>query len=119
MIILNAGIMPCHQFLSHNPREITRAFQVNVYGPMWILREFLPCMIAQKKGHIVTMCSASGLIGARNLVAYSGTKYAINGVIESLRDEIRNHPKKPNIKFTTVYPSPCNTSFAKNVIHVR
>ncbi len=111
--------MPVHPFLSHNPREVTRAFSVNVFGPMWILREFLPSMIERKRGHLVTICSFAGLIGSRNLVAYSGTKFAINGVIESLRDELRHHPKKPDIKLTTVYPSTCNTSFAQNVIHSR
>lgn len=55
MIINNAGIMPVHNFLSHNPREITRCFSVNVYGPMWILREFLPYMIDIRRGHVVTI----------------------------------------------------------------
>ncbi|OXA40600.1 17-beta-hydroxysteroid dehydrogenase 13 [Folsomia candida] len=119
MIINNAGIMPVHNFLSHNPREITRCFSVNVYGPMWILREFLPYMIDIRRGHVVTICSFGGILGSRNLTAYCGTKHAINGVMESMRDEVRVHPSKPDIKFTTVYPSCCNTSFAQNVIHSR
>jgi all-trans-retinol dehydrogenase (NAD+) len=119
ILINNAGIMPCHQFLSHNPREVTRAFEVNVYGPLWLIREFLPRMIERRKGHIVTICSGAGLVGSRNLVAYAATKHAINGAVESLREELRFHSDKPKIQFTTVYPTPCNTSFSKNVIYSR
>jgi len=77
MIINNAGIMPCHSFLSHNPKEISRAFEVNVLSQIWIVREFLPRMIERKCGHIVSMSSAVGLIGARNLSVYSSTKFAV------------------------------------------
>lgn len=76
-------------------------------------------MIERRRGHVVTICSISGIFGSQNLVAYSGTKFGINGVIESLKDELRVRPDKPDIKFTTVFPSPCNTSFAQNVVHSR
>lgn len=77
MVINNAGIMPCHPFLSHNPKEIIRAFEVNILSQMWIVREFLPRMIERKNGHIVAMSSAAGLIGNRNIAVYSSTKFAM------------------------------------------
>lgn len=117
VIINNAGIMPCHSFLSHNPREIERAFQVNVFAHFWILREFLPEMIARNHGHIVTVSSAAGLIPTRNLVPYCGTKHAVCGYIDALKEELRHDPARPNkIQFTTVYPFSCKTNLIQNVL---
>lgn len=39
--------------------------------------------------------------------------------MEALQDELANMPDKPDIKMTTVYPSPCDTSFSKNVVNTR
>ncbi|ODM93968.1 17-beta-hydroxysteroid dehydrogenase 13 [Orchesella cincta] len=119
MIINNAGIMPCHSFLSHNPKEISRAFEVNVLSQMWVVREFLPRMIERKCGHIVAICSMAGLIGSRNLSVYSSTKFAVNGFMEALQDELAHLPEGLHIKFTTVYPTSCDTSFSKNIVHTR
>jgi len=117
MVVNNAGIMPCHEFLSHNPREIERSFQVNVFSHFWILREFLPAMISAGKGHVVTVCSAAGLIPTRYLVPYCGTKHAVAGYIDALKDELRHHPLKPNIQFTTLYPFTCKTKLIENITY--
>jgi len=116
MVVNNAGIMPCHEFLSHNPREIERSFQVNVFSHFWILREFLPGMIERNDGHIVTVASAAGLIPTRNLVPYCATKHAVCGYVDALKEELRHHPTKPtNIRFTTVYPFSCRTKLIQNI----
>ena len=117
IVINNAGIMPCHSFLSHNPREIVRAFEVNVFSHFWILREFLPGMITRNHGHIVTVSSAAGLIPTRNLVPYCGSKHAVCGYVDALKEELRHHPAKPrNIHFTTVYPFSCKTNLIDGVM---
>ena len=77
---------------------------------MQVLKQFLPAMIERRQGHLVTVCSAAGLLATRNLVPYSSTKHAAHGFIESLRDELRHHPLKPDIKVTTTYPFYCNTA---------
>jgi len=102
--------MPCKTFLDHDDKEIHRTFETNVFSQMWTLREFLPSMINLNHGHIVTICSAAGLIPVRNLAPYCASKHAVHGFVESIKDEIRHHPKQPDIKFTTVYPFSCNTN---------
>ncbi|CAG7825709.1 unnamed protein product [Allacma fusca] len=115
IVINNAAIMPAHSFLGHNPRELERVFQINVFGQFWILREFLPSMLKNNKGHIVTVCSAAGIIGTRNMVPYVGTKHAVHGYLEALKDELRHMPEKPRINFTTVYPCSVNTALTGGV----
>ncbi|XP_037045881.1 17-beta-hydroxysteroid dehydrogenase 13-like isoform X2 [Bradysia coprophila] len=115
IVINNAGIMPCRPFLQQSPVELEKSFEINVLSHFWILREILPRMIEVNDGHIVTVCSAAGLIATRNLAAYSGTKHAVHGFIESLKEEIRHDPRKPNIRFTTVYPFACSTGMMSGV----
>jgi len=117
IIINNAGIFPCHPFLSHNPREITRCFEVNVFSQFWILREFLPRMIESGKGQIVTLCSGPGMGPCRNMAPYSAATQAVEGFINSLKYEIKFLPDKPkpDIKFTTVYTGYCRTGLLRNV----
>lgn len=119
MLINNAGIQPCHSFLHHNPKEIMRTFEVNVYSQFWTIRHFLPEMLENVNGgHIVTVCSVIGglLPGGKNLVPYSASQHAVHGYIESLKYELNCYPKaKSKIRFTTIYPSFSETSLLKNV----
>jgi len=65
-------------------------------------------MLERNRGHIVSICSAAGLLPTRNLVPYSSTKHAVHGFHDALRDELRMR-KKNNVKITTVYPFYCST----------
>jgi len=114
-VINNAGIMACAPFLSTNPKSIEQVFKVNVLAHFWILREFLPKMIETRKGHIVTLCSVAGFQATKHIVPYVGTKHAVHGYVEALKDEMRHHPEKPDIQFTTVYPYSVNTGLLNNV----
>ncbi len=76
LLINNAGVMPCKNFFKHSPEELERVFKINVFGNFWTLRTFVPNMIKMSRGHVVTMCSAAGLVSVRNLVPYCGTKHA-------------------------------------------
>lgn len=47
-------------------------------------------MIAQKKGHIVALCSIAGLAGLKNLAPYCSSKFAVRGYMEALSEELRH-----------------------------
>jgi len=115
ILINNAGIMPCKPFFDHSPTELEQVFRVNVFANFWTLRTFVPKMIEANRGHVVTVCSAAGLLPVRNLVPYCGSKHAVHGVVEALKDELRNMPTKPDVKFTTIYPYSCNTGLLSGV----
>ncbi len=50
---------------------------------------FLPAMIKKNSGHIVALSSMAGLCGLNNLTAYCGSKFAVRGIMEALREEFR------------------------------
>lgn len=55
-----------------------------------MIQALLPDMIAQKKGHIVAMCSIAGMTGLPNVVPYCSTKFAVRGYMEALAEELRH-----------------------------
>lgn len=63
-------------------------------------------------GHIVCLSSCAGLMGLRYLVPYCASKYAVRGIMEALREELRANPKS-EIKFTTIYPYMVDTGLCK------
>lgn len=113
IIVNNAGIMPTHPLLEHTEAEIKKIFDINVFAHFWILQEFVPDMIKNNKGHIVALSSMAGIIGVPNLVPYCGSKFAVRGLMEAFSQELRLDARKPNIKFTNVYPYMVDTGLCK------
>ncbi|XP_055841815.1 short-chain dehydrogenase/reductase family 16C member 6 [Episyrphus balteatus] len=113
ILVNNAGIMPCHPLLDHNENEIRLMYDINVLAHFWMIQEFLPEMIKQKRGHIIALSSCAGLIGLKNLVPYCGTKFAVRGVMNSFYEELRRMDLHKQIKLTTIYPYMVDTGLCK------
>ncbi|XP_039381172.1 epidermal retinol dehydrogenase 2-like isoform X3 [Mauremys reevesii] len=77
-------------------------------------KAFLPAMIACNRGHLVSISSGTGLIGANKLTDYSASKFAIIGFLESLAFELQAAGKK-GIKTTIVCPSFVNTELSRGI----
>ena len=90
LIINNAALTTRKSFLEHSGSEISDMFSTNVVGPMFLIMEFLPCLIASpiQNHHIVGISSIVGLLGRPNMVPYSATKFALTGFMEGLRQEL-------------------------------
>ncbi|KAF5300241.1 hypothetical protein FQR65_LT09195 [Abscondita terminalis] len=115
ILINNAGIMPTHPFLEHTPQEIENIININVMAHFWTLQAFLPYMMEHNRGHIVALSSIAGLVGQRNLVPYSASKFAVRGMMECLHLELRSKPNN-KIRFTTIFPYMVNTGLCKKPV---
>ncbi|PSN39108.1 hypothetical protein C0J52_17483 [Blattella germanica] len=113
VLINNAGIMPCHPLLQHNPQEIQKIFDINVLAHFWMLEAFLPSMIQNNHGHVVALSSMAGIMGIPNLVPYCGSKYAVRGLMESLSEELREDARQIDVKFTSIFPFIVDTGLCK------
>lgn len=94
ILINNAGIVSGKNLLDLSDEEIERTFQVNTLALFWTVRAFLPSMLEQDSGHVVTIASAASLAGAPKLTDYSASKFAAFGFDESLRLELKQHNSK-------------------------
>lgn len=69
--------------------ELRSLFDVHVFGPAALTRAVLPHMRERRSGAIVQMSSMGGQLSFAGFSAYSGTKFALEGMSEALADEVR------------------------------
>ncbi len=113
ILINNAGIVSGKTILDAKDEEIIRTFDVNTLALFWMTRAFLPGMITQNSGHVVTIASAAGLMGTAKLTDYTASKYAAIGFDESLRLELRR--QNISIRTTVVCPFYIDTGMFEGV----
>ncbi|MCB1156605.1 MAG: SDR family oxidoreductase [Leptospiraceae bacterium] len=87
VLVNNAGIVNHKTFLESSDEEILNTMNVNAISHFWTTRAFLPEMIEENSGHIVTIASSAGWIGVAGLADYCASKFAIVGFDEALRME--------------------------------
>lgn len=88
--------------------ELRRQFEVNLFGVLNVTRAALPHLRRQRSGHIVQMSSLNGVVGLVGGGHYAGSKFAVEGVSESLAEEVA----PLGIGVTIVEPGPHRTNFA-------
>jgi all-trans-retinol dehydrogenase (NAD+) len=103
ILINNAGVVSGRPLLEISDADIEKTFDVNALAPIWTTRAFLPAMIERDRGHIVTIASAAGLIGAPKLTDYAASKHAAVGFDDALHTELR-HRGHRGIRTTVVCP---------------
>lgn len=113
MLFNNAGIIVGKSFINHSKKEIRQTLAINVEAVMLVTKEFLPGMLEQNSGHIITISSASSLIGNPNMSVYAASKWAVTGWSESLRLELKKSDS--NVKVTTVQPGYIDTGMFAGV----
>ena len=109
----NAGIVSGKPFLECSDNEIERSLAINLTAHIWTIRAFLPGMIEQGAGHLVTIASAAGIVGVAGLADYSASKFACFGLDEALRSEFRK--RRQRIHTTVVCPYYINTGMFAGV----
>ncbi|KGX87537.1 3-ketoacyl-ACP reductase [Pontibacillus litoralis] len=108
ILINNAAIGGHGSFLEMDPIDWKRTFEVNVFGTYHVTRAVLPHLIEKNKGDIITISSSNGLKATAESTAYSGSKFAIQGMTEALMQEVRRN----NIRVFTLNPSLVATELA-------
>ncbi len=107
ILVNNAGVVSGRLLSDLSEAAIERTFGVNTLGLFWCTKAFLPGMIERRRGHVVTLASAAGLVGVVRQTDYSASKHAAIGFAESLRFELRRYA--PEVKTTIVCPFYINT----------
>ncbi|WKX90977.1 hypothetical protein Q1695_009654 [Nippostrongylus brasiliensis] len=115
IVVNNAGILrDPGDFLVKTDETIEKTIQINMLAHMWMAKAFLPRMLERDSGHIVCICSLSGIVGAKNIVDYSASKFGAFGFQEALENEMYERGRR-HIHFTTVCPSYIGTPMIKDI----
>lgn len=88
--------------------EMRRQFDVNVFGAVAMMKAVLPFMRRRRRGHILNITSMGGHITMPGIAYYCGSKFALEGISESLGKEVRGF----GIAVTAVAPGSFRTDWA-------
>ena len=83
VLVNNAGIGHVGTILTTTPADLDRLYAVNVKGVLHMTRAFLPGMIERRWGSVINMASIGGIVGVRDRLAYTATKFAVVGITKS------------------------------------
>ncbi|MEU5886370.1 oxidoreductase [Streptomyces sp. NPDC047461] len=106
VLVNNAGRTHVGAFEETGEDELRALFDVHVFGPAALVRAVLPSMRERRSGAIVQMSSMGGQMSFAGFGAYSGTKFALEGMSEALADEVADF----GIKVLIVEPGAFRTS---------
>ena len=106
VLVNNAGRTHVGALEETTDRELRDLFDLHVFGPAALVRAVLPHMRERRSGAIVQMSSMGGQMSFAGFGAYSGTKFALEGMSEALADEVREF----GIKVLIVEPGAFRTS---------
>jgi len=108
VLVNNAGIGYFGSLEESDLAEVRRMFEINVWGLAQASRTVLPLMRAQKSGTIVNISSVAGIAASPALSFYNASKFAVEGLSESLAQEVG----PLGIKVLLVEPGPFRTDWA-------
>jgi short-subunit dehydrogenase len=110
VLINNAGTFIQGNISDEPDGALEEMLHVNLYSAYYTTRALLPKMMAEKTGHIFTICSIASLAAYPNGGAYSISKYALLGFTKNLRRELMPY----NIKVTAIIPGAVYTDSWKD-----
>jgi len=106
----NAGVMPVSFFDEGLVNEWDRMIDINIKGVLYGINAVLPHMLERGTGHILATSSVAGLKTSLATGVYSGTKFAVRAIMESLREELAG-----KIKVTTIYPGATKSELGHDI----
>ncbi|MDG9813117.1 SDR family oxidoreductase [Pseudomonas putida] len=104
-IINNAGVMLLGSIATQDPEQWDRMLDVNVRGLLNGIHAVASGMVERRQGTIINVSSVAGRKAFPNHVAYVGTKFAVTGLSENLREELA----PSNVRVITIEPGAVDT----------
>ena len=115
VLINNAGIMPIGPFIEEDDATARRMVDINLHGLIFGMKLVLPSMMRRNTGHIVNIASQAGKGGFPGGATYCGTKHAVVGLSEAVRQELRD----TGIEVSCVMPAVVNTELGSGLVETR
>ena len=99
IVVHSAGVVYPAVFEKITAEQFHWMMDTNYFGAVNLFQTVVPKMKERKSGHIVAMGSAASFIGIWGYSAYSGSKYAIRGLCDVLRSELKPYDVRVSIVF--------------------
>lgn len=106
ILCLNAGVGHGGNIESIPTSDWEWVFSINIWGAIYMIQQFTPGMVERRSGSILITASGAGLIGLPGMGPYCASKFAMVGLGESMRLEMKAH----NVKVSVLCPGIINTN---------
>ncbi len=110
VLINNAGYGEFSKLVNLSAKDFEDQLRTNTIGAMLVARESAKHFIQQDYGNIINVSSTAGKRGFEGGTAYVASKFALGGMTECWRSELREH----NIRVMQINPSEVQTQFSEN-----
>lgn len=110
VLVNNAGVLHPGALEDLSPAALREVVEANLMAPLLLTRAVLPQMRKQRGGHILMVSSLSGIAGLPGDVAYTASKFGLEGATEALRHEV----DRWNIRVALVQPALYATNLFAN-----
>lgn len=107
VLVNNAGQAQLGWFETISDAHVRRQFEINVFGTMNVARAVLPHMRSRRSGLLITISSVNGLVANPGGSIYSASKFALEGWVEGLAQELA----PVGIKSLVIEPGMMRTDF--------
>jgi NAD(P)-dependent dehydrogenase (short-subunit alcohol dehydrogenase family) len=108
IVVNNAGYGHFGMVEEVSEAEIRAQLETNVLGALWVTQAALPILRAQGSGHILQVSSIGGISAFLNTGAYHASKWALEGISQSLAQEVAGF----GVKVTLIEPTGYSTDWA-------
>jgi 3-oxoacyl-[acyl-carrier protein] reductase len=108
ILVNNAGYGLFKPLVDTTLEELETLYRTNVFGPFLMAREAAKHFMERGRGEMINIASTSALKGSATRTAYGSSKFALRGMTECWRDELRRY----NVRVMLVNPSEVMTEFA-------
>jgi NAD(P)-dependent dehydrogenase (short-subunit alcohol dehydrogenase family) len=112
VLINNAGTIVVGPVDTMDVEDFRHAMEVNFWGPLHAILAVLPSMRARRAGRIVNITSIGGKISVPHLLPYNASKFALVGLSEGLRAELR----QDGVLVTTICPGLMRTGSPRHAL---
>ncbi|QBS39403.1 short-chain dehydrogenase/reductase [Nocardia sp. CS682] len=107
VVLNNAGFMQFGMVEELTEHQIRAELETNLLGSLWVTQAALPVLRAQGSGHIIQVSSLWGIVASPNVGAYNASKWALEGLSQSLAAEVAGF----GIHVTLLEPATYDTGF--------
>jgi short-subunit dehydrogenase len=111
VVVNNAGYALVGAFEETSMQEIKAQFETNFFGAVRVMQAVIPIMRKQRSGKIVNITSMGGRVAVPLDSIYHGTKFALEGLSESIQYELEPF----GIKVILIEPGAVGSNFWKNL----
>jgi NAD(P)-dependent dehydrogenase (short-subunit alcohol dehydrogenase family) len=112
ILVNNAGAAASHKFVAHPDELWHHMLAVNLTSVYYVTKAFVPQMVAQRSGRVITIASIAAKIGARYTAAYTASKHGVLGLTRALAAELVGY----NITVNAICPSYVDTQMTDGSI---